>query len=64
MKDLLLSYLGHGEGQYYTQCPECSQYREASQRHKKCLAIKVDDEGAVCYCHNCGEKDALKWDDA
>jgi len=41
-------------GEHRTTCPRCSHLRR--KKADRCLAIRIDDDGAVWHCWNCGWK--------
>src|SRR5262249_49750002 len=47
-------------GEHSTTCPECSAGRKLANQKKECLSVKIDDQGATWFCHNCKRKGPQK----
>lgn len=39
-------------GEQRTTCPQCSPNRK--KKKDRCLAVRIDNDGARYYCHHCG----------
>src|SRR5687768_17463544 len=51
----------HRDGNQTTTCPQCSASRK--KKRDPCLSVKVDALGVQFFCHHCGWKGGMFFDE-
>jgi len=62
MEHPILSLASGRSGHFRAPCPFCSSTRSPANRRDKCLAVDVEADRVVWYCHHCSDKGAVPFE--